>query len=360
MEYTKEDFNHVFFDERFEVPIRWDGKDFYKTLSDLYDSYSSAFSDIFYAGVLRPLYPKIRGICNGILEAIKEYLNGNSSSAFQRFNDTVFWELENSTLNIYNGHPFDSALDFRNGNKSKIGQLYRVRKVPDNRIYAREEIFHTPFCLRSKVATNRYSIAGYPSLYLSTSVDLCLEELDYSRNLGRYIAARFAINGSENKIKILELGIKPSDFKRVPDKMAEDPKKYKRQSLLKDIELIDSKTIENYFLWYPLILACSFIRINKEDPFSIEYIIPQLLMQSIKVQSKNIIIGIRYFSCSSVLASDMGFNYVFPTLYSGGEELFCSTLKKVFPLTAPLYLNEYTDNRYLETALKNKKVDFIV
>lgn len=360
MGYTKEDFNHVFFDERFEVPIRWDGKDFYKTLSDLFEFYKSTFNDLFYNSDLDSLYLKISGICDGILDAIKEYLNGNSSRAFQIFNEKVYAKLENSTLNIYKGYPYDSALDYKKEDKSRIGKLYRVRKVLDNKIYAKEEIFHTPFNLRNKVATNRYSIAGYPSLYLSTSIDLCLEELDYSRNPGRYIAARFAINGSEKPIKILELGIKPSDFRRDVNKVAKETARYKRQSLLKDVELIDSTTIENYFLWYPLIAACSFIRINKNDPFSIEYVIPQLLMQSIKCNSMNRIIGIRYFSCSSILASDMGFNYVFPTLYSGREEKFCSELKRAFPLTEPLYLNEYIDVRYLETALNNKKVDFIV
>ena len=40
---------------------------------------------------------------------------------------------------------------------------------------------------------------------------------------------------------------------------------------------------EKYFFWYPIILACSFERKNKNDPFSSEYIVPQLIMQWLRV-----------------------------------------------------------------------------
>ena len=74
------------------------------------------------------------------------------------------------------------------------------------------------------------------------------------------------------------------------------------------------------------------------------------------------LVGIRYFSCASVKASDMGFNYVFPT--SGTQKSldipFCAVLTRAFRLTQPVYIHEfdnlYTCEWYL---IKSKDFDFI-
>ncbi len=74
------------------------------------------------------------------------------------------------------------------------------------------------------------------------------------------------------------------------------------------------------------------------------------------------LVGIRYFSCASVKASDMGFNYVFPT--SGqpksAELPYCSVLSKAFRLTNPVFIHEYSDIRSCEYFLSMAKdFDFI-
>lgn len=48
--------------------------------------------------------------------------------------------------------------------------------MDDVKPYSRTRVLHTPYNLRSKVSTSRYSIAGYPSLYLGTSLQLCCKE----------------------------------------------------------------------------------------------------------------------------------------------------------------------------------------
>ena len=132
----------------------------------------------------------------------------------------------------------------------------------------------------------------------------------------------------------------------------------------------DPKIKEAYLLWYPLIAACSYIRPNKRDPFAAEYIIPQLLMQWARIKmaeplSKNDkLIGIRYFSCASVKASEMGVNYVFPVSgeYKSAEYPFCPVLMKVFKLTKPYCLNECEDiascERQLERDTNIRFIDY--
>jgi len=109
----------------------------------------------------------------------------------------------------------------------------------------------------------------------------------------------------------------------------------------------------------PLIAACSFIRVSKADPFASEYIIPQLLMQWIRRHdTEGEFYGIRYFSCASVRASEMGFNYVFPV--SGNKyrknRPHCEILAKSFKLTDPRFLHEYSSIDECERALINDKI----
>ena len=127
----------------------------------------------------------------------------------------------------------------------------------------------------------------------------------------------------------------------------------------------------SYMSILPIIMACSMAvpESMKIAPFKDEYIIPQLLMQWVRNEicikendDYNELVGIRYFSCASVKASDMGFNYVFPT--SGNPKSadlpYCSVLAKAFRLTNPVYIHEYDSLSTCEWQLtKSNDFDFI-
>lgn len=107
----------------------------------------------------------------------------------------------------------------------------------------------------------------------------------------------------------------------------------------------------------------------KNDPFAAEYIIPQLLMQWVRNEIRSNkgdeydqLVGIRYFSCASVKASNMGFNYVFPTSgqQKSAELPYCSVLTRSFRLTNPVYIHEYDSLHTCEWSLiKSSDIDFI-
>ena len=345
-----DDFIDIFSNKRFDLPVRWDGANYISTLSDLYDTYYESVSSLFFHNdAVRSVAPQVRNICDSILNAARIYLNGKPSEAFSLFNDLFHSVLMENQFTLYNTlyNPEDVSINKR--------VLFRARKVNDNRVYSRNELFHTPFNLRNKVSTTRYSIAGYPSLYLSSSLELCLEELDYEINPGRYICSRYEFV-KESAAMIIDLGIKPTDF-IINAKAITNSKRYK---LIDKQLLTNPKTLRNYYLWYPLILACSFIRINRTDPFAIEYVIPQLLMQSVRLFVANqVFMGIRYFSCSSEYSSELGFNYVFPTNFTNGDELYCRLLSKSFFLTEPVFLNEFKGADECEIVLRNLKADSI-
>ena len=236
--------------------------------------------------------------------------------------------------------------------------MFRARRVEENRNYSTTEIFHIPFNFRYNIESSRYSIAGFPCLYLSSSLKLCLEELDYKINSGRYIASRFNINVNNCELRIFDLGIKPKDFEFVEY----EGKTQRRKDLINRDDITKESYFKNYMIWYPFIASCSFTRVNKKDKFFPEYILPQLLMEKLNryTERKKLLVGVRYFSCSSNLASEMGFNYAFPaSIYKKINANFLSDkLSNIFSLTTPILLNEYEDlescqNKLLEMNLKD-------
>lgn len=350
-------FRNIFQDENLYLPIRWSGEDFYDCVEKLFNYYCKK-NERYYLSENLP----IKRICSLIKKSIKHYLDGFPAKAYNSFS-LLMNLLQDKPLRVYN----KSHYEILEGYDDKLN-LFRVAIVDDNIPYNRTRIFHTPYNLRSKVSTCRYSIAGFPSLYLGTSLELCCEEVRYDPHQFA-IASKFKIERSleynDTEIRVIELALKPQDFweeARFND--------YNRRSF-DEVDLTLPEIRNAYLLWYPLIAACSFIRTNKNYPFAPEYIVPQLLMQWVRSEMSrkdkdfddyDKLIGIRYFSCSSVKASDMGFNYVFPV---SGQQIssqkpYCPVLAKAFRLTKPHYLNEYhTVNSCEHALICDNNLDFI-
>ncbi len=364
-------FKNVLNDKSLYLPIRWNGFDFASTLDDLFSHYISQIKSIsnensIYYNPIHMNVESINLICCLLLKAVDHYLNGFPSKAYSSL-EQVMDLLMDKPLKIYQKSVMEQFVPhgcYINGDDLK---LFRVVSVEDNKPYPRERVFHTPYNLRSKVSTSRYSIAGYPSLYLGTTLALCCEEIHMNPHQNFTLASMFELERTleytNTNIRIIELGVKPQDFLSINNDNENNERRIPN-SLLKDNAVRSA-----YLLWYPLIASCSYIRTNKNDPFAAEYIIPQLLMQwvrneigSNKDNEYDQLVGIRYFSCASVKASNMGFNYVFPTSgkQKSAELPYCSVLSKSFRLTNPVYIHEYDNLRTCEWWLKKQNdFDFI-
>lgn len=330
--------------KKLALPKRWDGGDFHQELKKLYKDYLDK---------LRPFrelieYSKIDNLCTEILKVVDEYLNGHIKEAYEIFY-SIMEKLDERPLKVYKKNSLSSL-------PSKTDQLnlYRVRYIQGNSLIDRKAIFHTPRAFRSKISTCRFSISGFPSLYLGTSLELCIEESAALSFNDQIIASRFEINRdyTENGnvlIKVIDLAIRPIDFKNYRNEQNEI------RNGLDEIDLTAPSVRCNYLLWYPLIAACSYMRTNKSDPFAVEYIIPQFLMQWIRSSSsKEELIGIRYFSCTSERASKMGYNYVFPVSgeWTDPGDGYCKVLSRAFKCTDPRYLKEFANFKGLENGLR--------
>ena len=171
----------------FHLPKLRSGKDYYSDVKCLFEDYQTSIKEILSNGE----FNEVECISTGILETIKAYNNGLPHQAYEKFKavmETIKGLRVLQKSGIYTEYDNDKDDPLR---------LYRVRGVSEYRKYGRMEIFHTPYYLQGKVATCRYSISGYPSLYLGTSLELSLKEskLQYDSVV---IASRFKMNRDPN------------------------------------------------------------------------------------------------------------------------------------------------------------------
>lgn len=346
-------FRHIFSDPKLYLPVQWDGSDFAETIAGHFSTYINNVENSLAAkehgGNNIETVHAVKKICGWIKYSVETYLDGFPSKAFAELEKAMHLLVE-TPFKIYQKSIFEQLDDTEDHVNNDNLALYRLVCVDDCVPYGRTRVFHTPYTLRSKVSTSRYSIAGYPSLYLGTSLKLCAEEINYNPHRNYALASRYKIERcieyNNTEIEVIELAVKPQDFLG----LEQNREIYWNSRRTINENLLKNPSIRNaYLLWYPLIAACSYIRPNKKDPFAAEYIVPQLLMQWVRNEiqySKNSkydrLIGIRYFSCASKRASDMGFNYVFPASgkQHSGQYPYCPVLMKAFRLSEPKYVHE--------------------
>lgn len=363
----------------YSLPRRWGGGDYYDDLNKLLTSYRNKLIDspITTNPISDELKESLPKVIDILLKAVRKYLHGYPADAFGEIK-TLMAELEKQPLYV---------------DPTKIGNLYRMVPVDENKTYDRTRVFHIPYDKVSIVKTNRYSLPGYPCLYLSSSLELAESESNVFAERKRAIASRFVLKEDVSKIKILDLSFMPQEL--ADDKWA-DPKKSSspRTFIIEEIDEAKEMQIEEafrkgrdkrrliipppgldaperYMLWYPLIAACSYIRTNRNNlAFAQEYMIPQLVTQWLRGVNNGMLVGIKYFSCYSMRTSTLGANYVFPTSgdpillppnridgFTPEVKQYCPILNDVFKLTTPLYALDYADAEKLAEALDGMASD---
>ena len=170
--------------------------------------------------------------------------------------------------------------------------------------------------MRGKVSTQRYSIPGFPSLYLGRTLYAAWEEMRRP-SIAEFQAVRLE---STERIQYLDL----------------------TRPLFP--ENVKAQEIYRYFMTWPLIACCSVKVKEYNDFFKPEYIIPQLLLQW--VRNTNQVDGIRYNSThidfhKSKSEGDFS-NLVLP-VKQNMQMGHCPELKRIFKVTEPItwQLREY-------------------
>ena len=159
------------------------------------------------------------------------------------------------------------------------------------------ELFHIKENRRSIIGAYRYSVPGFPCLYLAGGLELAWFESGMPRQFS-YCKMNIAVDGKD-ALRLIDFSNRPMDLLAniyIEIKNAED-------DVIRQTEILNY--LQNYILTYPLAAACSVIVQDRNTKFVEEYILPQMLMQWIRESDKYD--GVRYkSSLNSTLVQGLG------------------------------------------------------
>ncbi|WP_455682174.1 hypothetical protein [Thomasclavelia sp.] len=235
---------------------------------------------------------------DSITRAWRTYEKGDIRSAGNIIYNLLF-------SNKYLGHTLCS--EFEKSNPVDI--LYRGRIIDDYAdIDSIDEfifqIFHIPFNKRNLVANERYSISGFPCLYLANSIEGVKAELEITELSDNFFIGDFRVNNSINY------------FDLTP-------------TFLKNLNQFSVTKIKIAMLKLLLLMACSIRVNNKKSNYCSNYVIPQLVTASIASKAKYNYRCIKYLSIKSYMNDRIDYNYVFIPKFKK-DELYDTELLKIF------------------------------
>lgn len=250
-------------------------------------------------------------LCDAINRAVEYECRGTRHSAYTA--------IKNQLDGYQTRKKLITGLSYNVVTISSGNVAYRMRKVAleEQNGLKRIDMFHIPLDKRGLVQTQRYSVPGYPCLYLAHTVYGCWEEMGRP-DFGTVMVSRFV---SQEEFKLLDL--------RIPSK-----------------ERWDSN-FEMYIKFFPFIIA-SMVKVNNvTDSYKPEYLILQLLTEWIishNWQSRNIkerIAGIVYTSAQKNTDFDYPEssydNYAIPVIKPLSSGKYCKDLTSMYKLTMPTY-----------------------
>lgn len=217
---------------------------------------------------------------NSITRAWRTYEKGDIRSAGNIIYNLLF-------SNKYLGHTL--CTEFEKDNL--VNTLYRGRIIDDYSFIDSIDkfilqIFHIPFNKRNLVANERYSISGFPCLYLADSIEGVKAELEITELSSNFFIGNFEV---ENLIKYFDL----------------------TPLFLKNLNQLSITEIKISMLKLLLLMACSIRVNNKKSNYCSNYVIPQLVTASIASKAKYNYRCIKYLSIKSYLNKRIDYNYVF-------------------------------------------------
>jgi hypothetical protein len=330
------------FFRQFHLPLNRRDDDVYTFLDNHFQKFNSELSilltkqnedQIFDAKIYAVLEQKqeiLHNFSEAILNTLKAYRNGEISTAYNIF--------EGKMDEIQNHLAFLNLKGFN---------LFRIRQDIKKITYLRKELFHIPFDNVTLIQSRRYSIPGFPCLYLGgsaysdTGLSLCWFECNLP---DKFYWSEFEIQNTFPLFLVI-------DFVYSPFSSATKAINYSIQAHNKSSTM--NSDLINYIITYPLMAACSLITVDKNDNgFVPEYVLPQMLLlwarNNIKCN------GVAYLSSSgfNVARDHLAFNIAVPAkqVETNG---YCKTLSQQFKLSEPVFVDITND---IFTPLNKKKL----
>ena len=234
-----------------------------------------------FVNMLKDKMPLLKKLCEEIPEIISAFDNGHIPEAYSR-SKTIFEETKPHLL-----HRF-SQIDYN-------GDYYRIRKGdfrisdPSQSIKQKTQMFHIKRNLRNRIGAYRYSIAGYPCLYLSSDRDLAWFECGLPKQFS--YCRMIVTEEGDNALKLVDFSHRPVEIISAFNIWVLNARRQNKE----EAELLNYyEFLIKYIITYPLASACSVKVKDRNDKFVQEYIFPQLFMHWILESDE--IDGVRYKS----------------------------------------------------------------
>ncbi|MEW4453065.1 hypothetical protein AB1L30_10345 [Bremerella sp. JC817] len=261
-------------------------------------------------------------VCETLVASIDTYLKGFPHLAYAKVEEAI------SLLG-----PHFTALGAVGDMQNNLKYAYRIQESDADSL-DRGRLFHIPFQMRDKVKTQRYSIPGLPSLYLGGSFFVCWAEYGRPELKDIHLSRLEAVG----KLRLINFGYHP---RRMAGLAA---------TILGTGNDAAAPFVVAQTIAWPLLAACSIQVPDRTVAFKAEYIVPQIVLQWVRVQEE--FDGIRYFSThvDEILKDPVGqVNYVFP-VQEPKETGYCDVLRSKFRLSEPYACRSFGDGGLMDFA----------
>lgn len=306
---------------------------------------------------IKEILPEIEENIESIENIFTFYENANPKAAQEEL-DSMMFRLDDALListiddrvriNVEGKALYTKGIRITSG-----AQFFRVRAVDEKMPYIEnnpDELFHIPLTKKAYTNNERFSLAGFPSLYLSSMLQLAWQECGYPQKY-YYSEFQYEIMTSSlhrdvtNELKFLSL-YSPYEIYQCGISMKHNNFK------------VWLGLIANYLKQYPLVLACSFVNHSGKVTYKQEYIIPQMLMQWVQ-RNKSVVQGISYFTCVDISMFPnkwCAYNIVIPAQPPFDEKMYSSKLRDDFCWSRPKYYSVFISDKNINN--EDRKVMF--
>jgi len=305
-----------FFDKISEnLPIERESDDFLEDVNVVYNDFMSDINNLDVDAFVdedskTTLIQTIKKHVSVIKEALKHYFGGCHGEAF-------------STIKTYLLNCDDTVglKQIGIGKTKETNKYFYRARMNNGTIKTCDDMFHIPNSRREIVKTQRFSVPGYPCLYLGNTVYDCWEEMGRPSFDDMFFSGYYVVK----EFKVYDL----------------------RKPKIEDFE---KDTIAETLERLVFVIACQFKVKYADAPFKPEYIIPQLLLELVVASNREkkkrndspyaLTWGIIY--TSTHLSKDFLYqeeyleNIVLPIVQSSTVIQYCGYLASLFNISEPL------------------------
>lgn len=323
--------------------------DYIDELKKLFEEYKKEIQKIAFK-YEENLVDDIKNNCDRIIKALRIYLSKDTnnakiiiSSLIKQYIEDPFWVSE-----LDKSYAFRGLAPFADLHSEDYEEKYAYMMENDIDFYRartekvardRKEVLHIPYENLHLIKEQRFSLNEQPCLYLGTTSYVCWTECR-KPPLEKFYLAGFRANESGKKLKVFNLVASEALVNGIYQKGTDEP--FRKELQISMLKLL------------PIVFATSFSVNSKDREEKYEYIIPQLVMQSL---SELNIDGVAYLSKQGKddYQYPQGVNLAIPVLDISNGNQYGEVCSK-FVITEPKGFYEFKKNstQKNETSYLNK------